>query len=171
VSLTRKLVDNRHAVWAIALAAAIFGALAYTSLPMQLFPDTSPPLVNVITAYPGASAEYVADELSQPLEEEIVSVEGVVSVSSSAQDNMAMTTVEFQYDRDADLAAVDVQNAISRIRGELPDGIREPQVSTFSTGDRPISRGPKTGADLRGGLSGRLAVYRPRHGAGLGILD
>lgn len=138
MSLTRKLVDNRHAVWAIALAAAIFGTLAYTSLPMQLFPDTSPPLVNVITAYPGASAEDVAAELSQPLEEEIVSVEGVVSVSSSAQDNMAMTTVEFQYDRDADLAAVDVQNAISRIRGELPDGIREPRVSTFSTGDRPI---------------------------------
>ncbi|MGM0558440.1 MAG: efflux RND transporter permease subunit, partial [Myxococcota bacterium] len=99
MSVTRLIVKNRHAVWALAIAASIFGTLAYFSLPMQLFPDTSPPVVSVVTAWPGASAEDVADNLSQPLEKEFSSTEGVVEISSSSQDNMSMVTIEFAYDR------------------------------------------------------------------------
>ena len=54
-------LKNRHAIYALGIAAAIFGTLAYFSLPIQLFPDTAPPLVNILTPYPGATAEDVAD--------------------------------------------------------------------------------------------------------------
>ncbi|MBW2735078.1 MAG: efflux RND transporter permease subunit [Deltaproteobacteria bacterium] len=138
MSLTRAFVKNRHAVWALALAAAIFGSLAYARMPMQLFPDTAPPLVNVLTLYPGASASDVADDLSRPLEEEFAAVEGIVNVKSSSQDNISTVTVEFQYHRDVNQAALDLQNAIARIRDSLPQGIKEPQVLKFSTNDRPI---------------------------------
>lgn len=138
MSITEILVANKHMVWAIALAAAIFGTLAYKTLPMQLFPDTAPPLVNVITTYPGASAEDVAERVSRPLEESFASLEGVVNVKSSSQDNLSIVSVEFHYNREVDLAAVDAQNAISRIRSDLPGEIREPQVLKFSTSDRPI---------------------------------
>jgi multidrug efflux pump subunit AcrB len=50
MSITKVTLNNRYAVWALMIAAAIFGARAYISIPMQLFPDTAPPLVNVITA-------------------------------------------------------------------------------------------------------------------------
>jgi multidrug efflux pump subunit AcrB len=122
--MTRWLLNNRHAVWALSFAVAIFGYLAYSRLPVQLFPDTAPPLVNIITAYPGAAAEDVAQDLSRHLEEECAALEGVVKVKSSSQDNLSVVSVEFHYDRDVDLAAVDVQNAIARIRGSLPVGIR-----------------------------------------------
>ncbi|MBU1239294.1 efflux RND transporter permease subunit, partial [Myxococcota bacterium] len=76
MSTTRLILKNRYAIWALTLAAAIFGVLAYVTLPMQLFPDTAPPLVNVITIYPGASAEDVSENLSRKLEEEFASLEG-----------------------------------------------------------------------------------------------
>ncbi|MBW2700840.1 MAG: efflux RND transporter permease subunit [Deltaproteobacteria bacterium] len=138
MSLTKATLNNRYAVWALVIAAALFGARAYVSIPMQLFPDTAPPLVNVITAYPGANAQDVDETLSQNLEEEFAAIEGVIKIRTTSQDNLSVVTVEFRDSREVDLAAVDVQNAIARIRGELPKGILEPKVLKFSTSDRPI---------------------------------
>lgn len=138
MSFTRATLRNRHAVWALAIAAAVFGTIAYFAMPVQLFPDTAPPLVNVITLWPGASAEDIAEELSRPLEEELASLESIVRVKSTSQDNLSVVSIEFGDDRQVELAAVDVQNAIARIRGDLPREIREPQVLQFSTTDRPV---------------------------------
>ncbi len=136
--MTRWILSHRHAVWAMVIAAGVFGVISYLRLPVQLFPDTAPPLVNVITAYPGAAADHVAVAVSRRLEEALASLEGVDEVKSTSQDNLSVVTVTFHYDRDVDLAAVDVQNAIARIRGDLPAGIREPQVLKFSTADKPV---------------------------------
>lgn len=138
MSLARVIVRNRHAVGAAAIATALFGVAAYRALPMQLFPDTAPPLVTVVTAYPGAAAADVARDVTEPIEEEFASLEGVVTLRSTSLDNLSLTTVEFAYDRQVELAAVDTQNAIARIRSTLPAGIVEPQVLSFSTADRPV---------------------------------
>ena len=138
MNFTQATLNNRHAVWALVIASAIFGTMSYFSIPMQLFPDTAPPLVNIITSYPGANAQDVDDTLSRKLEEEFAALEGVVKIRSTSQDNLSLVSVEFNYDQDADLSAVDVQNAISRIRGDLPPNIKEPQVLKFSTSDRPV---------------------------------
>ncbi len=148
MNITRVTLRNRHAVWALVLAAAVFGGRAYLSIPMQLFPDTAPPLVNVLTAYPGASATDVDENLSQKLESEFASLEGVARIRTTSQDNLSVVSVEFQYGRDVDLAAVDVQNAIARIRNELPRGILEPRVLKFSTSDRPVVSIGVMAADL-----------------------
>lgn len=148
MSLTAATLRNRHAVWALALAVAVFGTYAYLVMPMQLFPDTAPPVVNVITAYPGAVAREVSENVSRPLEEEFAALTGIVKVKSSSQDDLSLVSLEFQYDQSVDLAAVDVQNAIARIRGRLPPGIGEPQVLKFSTSDRPVISIALHGADL-----------------------
>lgn len=131
----RILLENRHAVWALVLAILFFGTAAYTGLPVQLFPDTDPPMVNVITAYPGASAPDVARDLSRPLEEEFASLEAIVSLESSSEDNLSVIELEFDYGRDAELAAIEAQNAIARIADELPAEIREPQVLSYDNSD------------------------------------
>lgn len=131
-------LKNRYTVYALSIAAIFFGIVAYLSIPIQLFPETAPPLVNILTAYPGSSAEDVADMVSDPIEEECAALEGVYKVSSSSQDGLSLVTVEFRYNIDVDMAALDAQNAISRIRGKLPSGIQEPQVLKFSTSDRPV---------------------------------
>ncbi|MGD2135205.1 MAG: efflux RND transporter permease subunit, partial [Gemmatimonadales bacterium] len=129
---------NRYTVWALSIGILAFGLLAYVRLPIQLFPDTAPPLVNVLTAYPGATARDVADLVSDPIEEEAASLQGVYQVSSTSQEGLSLVAVEFDYDISVDLAAVDVQNAISRIRERLPSTVEEPQVLKFSTSDRPV---------------------------------
>lgn len=138
MSLTRAVLRNQHAVWAGIIAAFIFGVVGYLQLPVRLFPDTAPPLVNVVTPWPGASAADVERDLSRVLEEEFASLEGVAILSATSQDNLSMVSVEFQYDVSSDLAAVDVQNAIARIGQELPPGAEQPRVMTFSTSDRPV---------------------------------
>ncbi|MBU1244974.1 efflux RND transporter permease subunit [Myxococcota bacterium] len=138
MNLARFFLSNRHFVWALLIGVAFAGVRAYRAIPMQLFPDTAPPLVNVITSYPGASARDVDENLSQKLETEFASLEGVRKVRSTSQDNLSRISVEFNYDRQSELAALDVQNAIVRIRNRLPAGITEPQVLRFSTADRPV---------------------------------
>ncbi|MCK5809328.1 efflux RND transporter permease subunit, partial [bacterium] len=138
MNLTKLILSGRHTIWALVIAATIFGLIAYRSMPMQLFPDTAPPLVNVITGYPGAAAEDVARDVSDLLEKEFASVPGVHKIKSTSQDNISIVMVEFQYDEDVDMAALDIQNAVSRIRYKLPQTIREPQVLKFSTNDKPI---------------------------------
>jgi len=138
MSFTRAIVRNQHAVWAAVIAALIFGVVGYLELPVRLFPDTAPPLVNVVTPWPGAAASDVERDLSQVLEEEFASLEGVTILASTSQDNLSMISVEFQYDTSSELAAVDVQNAIARIGQDLPAGAEQPRVMTFSTSNRPI---------------------------------
>ena len=141
-------LKNRYTVYALSIAAIFFGIVSYFSIPIQLFPETAPPLVNILTPYPGSSAEDVADMVSDPIEEECAALEGVYKVSSSSQDGLSLVTVEFRYNIDVDMAALDAQNAISRIRGKLPSGIQEPQVLKFSTSDRPVLTIGVIGEDL-----------------------
>ncbi len=145
---TRYFLDNRHALWALVLAIFIFGAAAYHSLPVQLFPDTDPPVVRVITAYPGASAPDVARDVSRPMEEEFASLEGITSVQSSSEDNLSVITLEFDYRRDGELAAVEAQNAIARIGDQLPADIAEPQVLNLADADGPAVTFGLVGDDL-----------------------
>ena len=138
MSLTAAILRNRHAVAALVIGALIFGAAAYSSIPVRLFPDTAPPLVNVVTAWPGAGASDIARDLARVLEEEFAALEGVATVKSTSQDNLSMISVEFQYGTRVELAAVDVQNAISRVGQDLPPGAERSRVMTFSTSDRPV---------------------------------
>lgn len=131
-------IEKRYTVIALSLAVLIFGLLAWTQLPIALFPDTAPPLVNIVTAYPGAAALDVAENVSEPIEEEVATLDGIAKVSSTSQDGLSIVTAEFEYNRDVDLVAVDVQNALSRIRGQLSPSIAEPRVLKFSTSDKPV---------------------------------
>jgi len=150
MALSDYALKHRFTIYPLFIAAVIFGLLSYINLPIQLFPDTAPPLVNILTSYPGAAAEDVADLVSDPIEEEVASLEGVEQVSSSSQNGLSLVTVEFRYDISVDLAAVDVQNAISRIRSTLPRTIAEPQVLKFSTSDRPVITMGLIGEDMTG---------------------
>ncbi len=161
MSFTGLTLRYRHAVWALAIAVTFFGIRAYLTLPMQLFPDTNPPQVRIMTAWPGAAAEDVADSLSRVLEEEFTALEGVVAVRATAQDNLSAIVIEFQYNREPELAAVDVQNAIARIRGTLPPNIAEPRVVTVSADDRPILTMGLVAKNLEGVRKTAEDVYAP----------
>jgi multidrug efflux pump subunit AcrB len=132
------VLRHRHAALALLIAVLVLGVQARFQLPVQLFPDTDPPTVTVITEYPGMAAADVDADLTRLLEEEFASIDGVRRISSTSQAGLAVVQVEFRYGLLSALAAVDVQNAVGRIRHDLPADIGEPQILEFSTADKPI---------------------------------
>lgn len=132
------VLRHRHVVISGIVLVLVLGVQARFDLPVRLFPDTDPPTVTVMTQYPGMAAADVDNDLTRLLEEEFASLDGLTRLSSTSQVGLSVVRAEFGFETTSALAAVDVQNAIGRIRQELPVGIEEPQVLEFSTADKPI---------------------------------
>ncbi len=122
----------------LSLTIIVFGIVGFLGLPVRELPDVDPPVVNVLTTYPGASAEVVETEITERLEEAISSVDGIKLLSSSSKEQVSSITVEFVQERNVDVAAQDVRDRVSRVRSLLPDEVDEPVVSKQDSSARPI---------------------------------
>lgn len=131
-------LKHKYTIFSLLLAIIIFGMFSFKTLKTELFPETAPPLVNVISAYPGVAGKDIAETLSKPLEDEFATIAGVKNIKSTSQEGLSLIKVEFHYGNDVGSAAVDVQNAINRIKRSLPTGIQEPQVMKFSSSNKPV---------------------------------
>ena len=131
-------LQYRYTVFAALIAVAVFGVASRLALPVQLFPDTDPPVVTIVTPYPGVAATDVAKNLSKLIEEEVGGIDGIKHVTSTSQTGLSMVKAEFHYTKSIESATLDVQNALGRIRQKLPANILEPQVLSFSSSDKPI---------------------------------
>ena len=116
----------------------VFGIIGLQRLPVRELPDIDPPLVNVLTVYPGASAEVVETEVTERLEDAISGVEGIKLLTSESREQASTIAVEFRPGRDIDLAAQDVRDRVARIRQELPDDVQEPVISKQDANAQPI---------------------------------
>ncbi|TYK64392.1 efflux RND transporter permease subunit [Colwellia echini] len=113
----------------INLLIITFGIVAFLMLPLREYPDIDPPVVNIKTSYPGASAEIVETKITQILENRISGVEGIKSINSDSRVGRSSITIEFNLDRDIDAATNDVRDRISRALNNLPDQADPPEVS------------------------------------------
>jgi multidrug efflux pump subunit AcrB len=105
----------------VAIVLVLAGLVGYVLLPVAQFPEIAPPQVVVSTAYPGASAQTVADTVTTPLEQQINGVQGMAYMSSvSANDGTSTITITFDVGYDVNIAAVDVQNRVAQATGQLP---------------------------------------------------
>ncbi|HYC72238.1 MAG TPA: efflux RND transporter permease subunit [Opitutaceae bacterium] len=126
----------------VALVASILvvliGLLSFGRLPVREYPLIDSPIVTVDTSYRGASAEVVEARITEPLEREIASIDGIRTIRSESQEESSRITVEFTLDREVDEAANDVRDRVSRARGRLPDEIDEPQVTKADADSSPV---------------------------------
>ncbi|HMC56142.1 MAG TPA: efflux RND transporter permease subunit, partial [Gemmatimonadaceae bacterium] len=120
------------------VALVIFGIFALIKLKTDEFPDVAPPWLTVGVIYPGASPEVVEKEVLDLVEEQVGSIAGVKRIMSKAYDGYAMLMIEFLYSKDLNEASQDVRDAISGIRSDLPQEIKEPIIRKFNDTDRPI---------------------------------
>ena len=98
-------------------------------LPLREYPDIDPPIVNISTSYPGASAAIVETKITQLLEDRISGIEGVKTINSNSRVGRSSITIEFNLDRDIDAATNDVRDRISRALNNLPEQSDPPEVS------------------------------------------
>ena len=115
----------------ISIVIVIAGLIGLATLPVEQYPDIAPPTVMVRASYPGASAETIQKSVIVPLEQAINGVEDMTYMTSSAAVGSASVTVYFRQGTNADMAAVNVQNKVSRATGQLPSEVTQIGVTTM----------------------------------------
>jgi multidrug efflux pump len=122
----------------IFLVMAIFGGYGYVQMPVQQDPDVEFPVVSVNVVLAGAAPGVIESEIIDPLEAEINTIEGLRTMASTAQEQVATITAEFELWRNIDVAAQDVRDAVERARRLLPDDIEAPIVRKIELGAQAI---------------------------------
>jgi multidrug efflux pump len=109
-------------------ALVLFGFLAYERLQVREFPDVDAPIVSVRTSLRGANPRVMETSVTDLLEEELSTVPGLRTLTSSSSEQSSNITLEFTLDRDVEGATQDARDAVARVRGRLPRDIDEPVV-------------------------------------------
>jgi len=122
----------------LSLALVLFGAIGYTQLAVREFPDVDPPIVSVSTALPGANPQVVESAVTDILEEELSTIEGLRTLTSSSQEGLSNISLEFNLERDVEAAAQDTRDKVARIRGRLPEDVEEPVVAKEDADAQPF---------------------------------
>ncbi len=127
----RKFIERPVLSTVISVIIVLLGLLGLKTLPVAQYPEIAPPTVVVSASYQGANAEVVMNSVVVPLEEQINGVENMTYMTSSAgNDGTATITVNFKLGTDPDLAAVNVQNRVSRATSLLPQEVTRAGVTT-----------------------------------------
>src|ERR1700750_877619 len=115
----------------ISILLVLLGIVSLISLPITQFPDIAPPTVQVTAVYPGANAEVVARSVATPIEEAVNGVENMTYMTSNSSNDGTMTlNVYFKQGTDPDIAAVNVQNRVSKATSQIPQEVVQAGVST-----------------------------------------
>ncbi|SIN80566.1 efflux RND transporter permease subunit [Chitinophaga niabensis] len=129
--MLKKFIDRPVLSTVVSIILLLLGALSLFSLPITLFPDIAPPSVLVTAVYPGANAEVVARSVAVPLEESINGVENMTYMTSNSNNDGTLSlTVYFKQGTDPDIAAVNVQNRVSKAISQIPQEVIQGGIST-----------------------------------------
>ncbi len=122
-----------------ALSMAIFGAVAYFHLPVSDLPDVAYPVISVTTSYPGASPQIMANNVSTPLEIQMMQIEGLNLITSKNQEGASNIVLQFVLGKDMGQAEAEVEAAIQRAQGNLPADLpAPPSFETTNPNTQPI---------------------------------
>ncbi|HRM54540.1 MAG: efflux RND transporter permease subunit [Ottowia sp.] len=133
-------VSIRRPVFATVLSLLILliGAVSYTRLAVREYPKIDEPVVTVSVRYAGASAEVIETQVTKPLEDSIAGIDAVDVLTSISRPEQAQISVRFRLEKDADTAAAEVRDRVSRVRNRLPQAIDEPVIAKVEADAFPV---------------------------------
>jgi HAE1 family hydrophobic/amphiphilic exporter-1 len=114
----------------LTVGIVLFGVLAYRAMPVSDLPNVDYPVIQVQVAYPGATPETMANNVATPLERQFMQIPGLELVTSNSGQGNSSFTLQFELNKSIDAAATDVQAAISRAQGQLPQDLPSPPTFT-----------------------------------------
>jgi hydrophobe/amphiphile efflux-1 (HAE1) family protein len=138
MKLTEACIQKPVFAWMLMAATVVFGLVAAGRIGVSQFPDVDFPTISVSVNWEGAAPEVVENDVVETLEEALVQVEGVKSITSTARQGGASITVELDLERNVDLALQDVQTKVSQAQRQLPRDIDPPVISKTNPEDQPI---------------------------------
>lgn len=122
----------------LTLIIVLFGLIGYASLGVREYPSVDNPIISVQCSYPGANADVIENQITEPLEQNINGIPGIRSLTSVSQQGQSRITVEFELSVDLETAANDVRDKVSRAQRYLPRDCDPPTVSKADADATPI---------------------------------
>jgi multidrug efflux pump len=138
MKITEACIEKPVFAWMLMAATIVFGAVAATQIGISQFPDVDFPTISVSVTWEGSAPEVIENDVVEILEEALVQVEGVRSLTSTSRQGSASVTVELDLSRNVDLALQDVQTKVSQAQRQLPRDIDPPVISKTNPEDNPI---------------------------------
>lgn len=136
----KKVIDfslnNKLAIWILSLIVIFAGIYAGLNMKQETMPDIELPNISIMTVYPGAAPDVVAEDVTEPIEQRIQHQENVELVTSSSFANASSIQIQFDYGTDMDKALNDLQEAIRDI--SFPDQVETPEVNRISFNTFPV---------------------------------
>ncbi|MCX5737119.1 MAG: efflux RND transporter permease subunit, partial [Proteobacteria bacterium] len=124
--------------WMMTLALVVFGVIGFLRLGVDQFPNMRFPVLTVQAALDGATPEGMEEDVTDVIEERVNTIAGVRSIRSTSYQGVAMITVEFELDKNLDVAAQEVRDKVALARVELPATLEPPVIGTFNPNDSPV---------------------------------
>jgi multidrug efflux pump len=134
-------IDNRTAIYIVAILISIYGLMKFNSMPKEQYPDIVVPTISVTTVYVGNSPKDIENLVTRPIEKELKGLSGakVKKITSTSLADYSLIVVEFDTDVKTDIAKQKVKDAIDKARSDLPtDLTKEPDVQEFAFSEMPI---------------------------------
>jgi HAE1 family hydrophobic/amphiphilic exporter-1 len=140
MSVARFAVNRRVAVAMLSLAIVVLGLFAAPRLAVALLPTFAPPVVSVSVAYSNVSPETIETSVTRPIENAVSRVSGIDILESNSFQGLSTVRVQFEFGTDINVAAVDVQQQVARIRASLPNdpSLQEPQIAKADPNATPV---------------------------------
>ncbi|WJK01178.1 efflux RND transporter permease subunit [Elizabethkingia anophelis] len=121
------------------LLIVILGIVGWKQLGIREFPLTEPPVISVITFYPGASPDVIASKITRPMEESIAEASGIRTISSESREQVSVISIEFNREMDIENALNDVRDKVSKAKKQLPADVDPPIVQKASSADNLVA--------------------------------
>lgn len=131
--------------WMLMLGLIVFGLISFWGMGVSQLPDVDFPVLTVAVTWNGASPETMESAVADVIEDAVMSVEGIRSVSSTCQEGLSTTTIEFELNVNVDIALQAVQTKLAQAQKTLPTDIDPPIVTKSNPEDQPIMWGGLTG--------------------------
>ncbi|MBC7621013.1 MAG: efflux RND transporter permease subunit, partial [Candidatus Saccharibacteria bacterium] len=122
----------------LTLLIVLIGAVSFDRLTVREYPQIDEPVVSVSTTFSGASSEVIEAQVTKVLEDSLAGIEGVDVVTSTSRQERSQISVRFALTRNADAAAADVRDKVTRVRQRLPQGIDEPVIAKVEAESFPV---------------------------------
>ncbi len=119
-------------------AIIIFGCISFGKLGIDLFPRVEFPVVTIISSLPGADPETVETTVTDPIEEAVSTISGIKHLRSTSSDGVSQVVVEFELEKNVDVAYQEIQAKLGTVRSDLPKDLEDPVVEKFDVDASPI---------------------------------
>ena len=138
MSIYKTAVEKPITTLMIFVAILVLGVFSYMQLPVDLMPKMDPPYITVMATYPGANATDIEENVTKILEDRLNSVDDLKELTSKSYENLAVVTLEFEWEANLDEASNDVRDAVDQCISLLPEDIDRPTIMRFNTSMMPI---------------------------------